>query len=1331
MRALWIWTGTLGFVCGLMADEPEWHRMTFAPSTWHLERSGIEIKENELLLRAETDQDGFAMLKRMPFRRRTAVEADLQMTRRPNSRNWSLAGVTLFQDMSNYWMLSLVEGPDGKRSVDFIEKHNGVWQAQSQSPTALKREGTLSFAWEPDEPYRLRLETDDIRICATIFSAKSGAVLGSASYLFENRPAVRGGWSGLIVRDSECRVSGFRVRRMMPQQEGSLSSGRVALLDDDLPGHDRAANALLAEALAGAGFDVERMGCDRMLSPGVLSGDNFALAIIPRCDSVPASMHEIAVNAMREGVGVIFLGGPFLDRALCKVNGRWLDHSGQQALLQETKNTRLAFEIGPDLKTGEWRRACQDKRKPGELHVVQEGPDGESCLRYDSHELAGWDIWHSPETKGLFGEGDGLFCFKTKGDANTTQLAVEISERDGSRWIATADLTDQWRRVVIRVPEFHYWHDSSTGDKRGGPGDRLNPDNAIHVGFGLSRSHTPEVNGGKHTVWLAEIGTAPDPLADVAVAPVQSDQAIECITPRYKVYRIDGPAQIRDTTATGNTTPFLPDANGLVCAIPRTLGEGFNRDNPWRFIPCAQVASAGAGQQVCEWLLTYNRFPLAGRSVAGFGYRDPATWSSPAVLPRITSMAGRMCKGLILEEAGSEQFVYRPGEQVKLGAKVHAFDSSVTSASVEIDLLCGDETVLSRKLDLKLNEGTGRLSFDWQPPRESASYIACAMLKKDEAILDMIQHEFAVLDPAPAKKEEFITVAGGDFLLEGKKWYPVGVNFWPLYVSGMDARDYTAGWLKNSYYSPTLVECDLQQMASMGINLVSIQTPPVEHYRNLLDFLRRCKKHGIHANLYLGQASPVAFKEREVKQYLETAGLPGNSTVFAYDTIWEPGNHLFKDDEARSKWDTQWREWINEQYGSPENAEASWECKARRDKKGAVISPPDKWFREDGVWRRQMAAYRRFMDNATSRLWGAANRRLRALDPNHLVSFRQGNTLPYDFALSGPVKHIDFICPEGYAVPNSDQGEAAIGFITRYCAFTTAGKPIVWSEFGMSVWDAGSMTWSDKAVTIQGEYSERFYRTALEAGAHGTIPWWWPGGYRVNERSDFGIIEPDRTERPAAGLIRQYGPLFSKPRKNPQPDEWLDYDRDAHAGGYCRTAFHEGADAYKTCRQEGRLLGIKTKGTGTTSIDVPLVAVGNVPCNGTNPPKYLDAEFNWFQVLDQEGNWRDVKDDGEVNCVSGAPLKIRVSLGNLQQATWIPPHEAGNSAGGVALVVRSDGGIVARLPLKQRVAYLQDADFGECFLLQNINKSTRLSARLEALGRTPFGESRTFSLKVK
>ena len=105
-----------------------------------------------------------------------------------------------------------------------------------------------------------------------------------------------------------------------------------------------------------------------------------------------------------------------------------------------------------------------------------------------------------------------------------------------------------------------------------------------------------------------------------------------------------------------------------------------------------------------------------------------------------------------------------------------------------------------------------------------------------------------------------------------------------------------------------------------------------------------------------------------------------------------------------------------------------------------------------------MAAYRRFMDDLTSSKWNRAHRKLREFDPHHLVSFRQGNTLPHDFVFTGTPKHVDFICPEGYSIPPGDDGYYAAGFITKYVHFTTGGKPIVWSEFGQSVWDATKMS---------------------------------------------------------------------------------------------------------------------------------------------------------------------------------------------------------------------------------------------------------------------------------
>jgi len=65
---------------------------------------------------------------------------------------------------------------------------------------------------------------------------------------------------------------------------------------------------------------------------------------------------------------------------------------------------------------------------------------------------------------------------------------------------------------------------------------------------------------------------------------------------------------------------------------------------------------------------------------------------------------------------------------------------------------------------------------------------------------------------------------------------------------------------------------DLERMAALGINLVSIQAPDQRFYRHLLDFTARCRQHGVYVNLYCGLAPPLAFQEKELQEFLAAAG---------------------------------------------------------------------------------------------------------------------------------------------------------------------------------------------------------------------------------------------------------------------------------------------------------------------------------------------------------------------------------------------------------------------------------------------------------------------------
>ena len=125
-----------------------------------------------------------------------------------------------------------------------------------------------------------------------------------------------------------------------------------------------------------------------------------------------------------------------------------------------------------------------------------------------------------------------------------------------------------------------------------------------------------------------------------------------------------------------------------------------------------------------------------------------------------------------------------------------------------------------------------------------------------------------------------------------------GVNYWPRYIAGMGLGEFNGkSWFATDSYDPDLVEADLTEIAALGFNLVNIQFTDfssgwAQEGRAVIDFLERCRNHGIWARIdlattylngaYNGQLSP------NLDNYLQSAYLPGNDRVFAYELLWEP-----------------------------------------------------------------------------------------------------------------------------------------------------------------------------------------------------------------------------------------------------------------------------------------------------------------------------------------------------------------------------------------------------------------------------------------------------------
>jgi hypothetical protein len=603
-------------------------------------------------------------------------------------------------------------------------------------------------------------------------------------------------------------------------------------------------------------------------------------------------------------------------------------------------------------------------------------------------------------------------------------------------------------------------------------------------------------------------------------------------------------------------------------------------------------------------------------------------------------------------------------------------------------------------------------------------------------------------------RDAFVTVRDGDFWIEDRKWYPVGVNYWPRYAIALEQEDYTFHWLSPGFYNPEEVERDLRQLESLGANFVAIRAHHQNDRRTVLDFLRRCRNHGIRVFLFVqshvitddphyfqGLMMPHHFQEKDVAEFIRATRLAENPTLMGWDLIWEPAGWLFggkynsfgwtETVPYRQRWDADWARWVVERYGSLANAEADWSVPAPR-LDGRVTSPTNEQFKDDGPSRVMVAAYRRFMDNLMSRKWNDVTRTLRQLDPNHLVSFRQGNLPPWDFTLTATPKHVDFFAMEGYGFKPEANGTNAAGFINRYIHFATKGKPYVWIEYGADAWDREAMQPGEKQIAHQGQSHELINRVAFETGANGAAPWWLAGGYRISEKSDYGILNPDGTLRPSGALLQQYAAKFKTPRSYPKPDTWFTMDCDAHNGAHWRIAFNEGAEAFGAAAAQGRQLGIRTPGTGTTSADTPLLAVGNTKYNGRNPPKYLDAEFNWFKIKPAGGDWLEVRDGARIRVSRNKPVLAAASVGNLQDAAWLTAASCANKPGAVYLATTGDSALKLKQPITKDTARLEDAEFGESFLLtEGIATETKVELQMTAEGRAWFGEKLRFTLETQ
>ena len=920
----------------------------------------------------------------------------------------------------------------------------------------------------------------------------------------------------------------------------------------------------LTLALENSG-DVIRL--DQKIANAGLDLKDYGLILVADANRVPAELPEALAAYNRSGGNLALLGGPFFNELLSSYGNNLLDHQGLvEAVARDVRPQVLLDFEQPELPR--WQNHSDRRSAESSVSRVEDGTDGTAgALKLRASAEAGWDTFQSPPIQSSVDPQALLTTFWAKGDGPKSQLVVEWRERDGSRWMTTIRLTDQWQHYVLPAEAFRYWHDSRVHG-RGGKGDVFHPQNVASITLGLAHSHALFTNAeGHRTIWIDEIGFATSPKALRRPADLLPNRVsmpvIETASPSYKLFEVTNAKTLRVNPGQQIAAHIdLPTASNIYAPIPKPDGTGLDRNRPGRFVSLIQSLDQHGSPQASPASL-YIPADMAQGMVLSIPIGDPSFFAAPTVIQWIGGIIERMLDGLFFLEAGAQYYASFGDEEIPFGALV--VNRGRDSEGVGVELMMAapagrDYRTTTLSGVVKPGEQL-RLAKPCKTPRAKGDrFQVVARLTRVLKEVDQIEHTFRIWQPKPSP--QFLTARDGDFYLRDTPWFAHGVNYMPS--SGAACEDQAAFeyWMDGRAYGQEIVRRDLRNLKAIGLNSVSAFVYHRSHAdRNLLDFLMQCEDLGLKVNLSLRPGTPIDFHWEEMREIIVANRLAENDTVIAYDLAWEP---MWRLRPQRKRFDPQWRDWVERTYGDFKKAEAAWQFTAPREN-GQIVGPGDAQVTNDGPWRKMALDYRRFQNELLDTAYRRARDLVHTVDKNHLVSFRmtiagdpttQPARMAYDPA--GLAKAVDIMEPEGYGRIGDWEKVRPGWFTVAYCRAVAPDLPVLWAEFGYSVWDPATGGPSPDRLEFAGRFYDDFLRMAYDSGSNGTFCWYSCGGYRVNERSDYGILGPDGAWRPQTEALNRWAQRMTEPRTRKPVDRWipiqLGQDVDGVAGIYRRVA---------------------------------------------------------------------------------------------------------------------------------------------------------------------------------
>jgi hypothetical protein len=211
----------------------------------------------------------------------------------------------------------------------------------------------------------------------------------------------------------------------------------------------------------------------------------------------------------------------------------------------------------------------------------------------------------------------------------------------------------------------------------------------------------------------------------------------------------------------------------------------------------------------------------------------------------------------------------------------------------------------------------------------------------------------------------------------------------------------------------------------------------------------------------------------------------------------------------------------------------------------------------------------------------------------------------------------------------------------------------------------------------------------LKSYSSGMFCWYYAGGFRIGENSDYGILNPDGSDRPVTALLREYAPKFVNQGERDEAIE-ITIERDDYVGGLfgmfdalkskLASAYAQGKPVTFINKQQD---DADTYAYADELLDY---AVGDAKAGDAYPLRYVGGQI---MQIEFEGN------------------VAKITVCNTKQSIW--------RAGTVSIVSTADSAVNLNTTIDTELSYLERTT-----ITVPVSGSGTLILRFEIEGK-PFG----------